>query len=490
MFKLFNQDSISLPFPDNSIDAIVTDPPYGLGKNPDMIAVLRAWLDFDEYEHSGAGFMGKKWDVFVPDPRYWKECYRVLKPGGPLLSFAGSRTQGAMEISMRIAGFEIRDCLMWLYGTGFPKSHNISKAIDKAAGAKRSGGIRKWQGGQRSGGIMGNDHGTQTRVIYDTPVTPDAQLWDGYGTALKPAYEPIILAMKSLDGTYAQNAIKHGVAGLWIDGGRIIVDGEEIPSFKTEGGKRKLAMADERHAKNHAVYRSGVRPPCLGRWPANIILDEIAGQMLDEQSGERGGGYATRGASKHIYGGGKGFTSATGKVIGFGDSGGASRFFYCAKASKTEREAGLTEFDQHIVNDGRATSIDNAYQRGDTLRRNTHPTVKPLALMRYLCRLIRTPYNDCIILDPFVGSGTTGMAALLERCYFFGVEASIESYNIAQARVSYVADNLDAILKHESLVAYEKAQRQEQERVQKERQKRKEQAEAETEQKPEQLKFF
>lgn len=217
---------------DNSIDAIVTDPPYGLSKQPKMEEVLKHWLAGDDYNATGSGFMGKTWDSFVPGPSIWKEAYRCLKPGAWDVVFAGSRTQDLMALSLRLAGFEIMDTGMWLYGSGFPKSLDISKAIDKSLGAEREVIGTKIKARSTSGNsaLPTIDGETVYKEFNITkPSTDQAKKWEGWGTALKPAYEPFILARKPLDGTYANNVLKHGVGGLNIDGCRL-PDGDRFPA--------------------------------------------------------------------------------------------------------------------------------------------------------------------------------------------------------------------------------------------------------------------
>lgn len=445
--------------PSDSVDSIVSDPPYELG------------------------FMGKRWDStgIAYDVTLWTECLRVLKPGGHLLAFGGSRTYHRLAVAIEDAGFEIRDCIMWLYGSGFPKSLAVDKAIDrqrhdreqiyqvtawiramrdraglsngdidKAFGFHGMAGHwtssasqpavptidqippllalfgmtlddvpddvrtliwtlngRKGQPGEawfqrevitekrtdmfgeyevedvRRSGIANKEENVRHTIgasksveIKETaPATPLAQQWQGWGTALKPAHEPIVVARKPLQGTVADNVQAWGVGALNIDGCRV-------------GGD-------------------------AGRWPANIILDEEAAQMLDEQSG---GSVSTNTPRNCV----KIDTFFKGKNLmdtaRHSDSGGASRFFYVAKASKAEREAGL---------DISAT------------RANHHPTVKPIALMRYLVRMV-TPKGG-IVLDPFMGSGTTGCAAMLEGMRFIGIDITLEYKDIAERRIQYWA---------------------------------------------------
>lgn len=339
--------------PDNSVDSVVTDPPYELG------------------------FMGRSWDRsgIAYRVELWAEVLRVLKPGGHLLAFGGTRTYHRMACAIEDAGFEIRDCIMWLYGTGFPKSVDVSLAIDKALGAVRRtirvplqevGNPKSIRGGH---GVPGGDRPWMQRArergYHETasrePVTDEAARWQGWGTALKPAVEPIVLARKPLaERNLALNVMAWGTGALNIDGCRIGLDG------------------------GAGVYDTLAGAEPKGRWPANVILDEVAAAMLDEQSGVS----VARG--------------------GVGDKGGASRFFYVPKTSVAERTHG-----------GR---VDNA-----------HPTVKPLALMRYLVRLVTPPGG--VVLDPFAGSGTTILAAVLEGFSAVGIEREAEYCEIIRHRM-------------------------------------------------------
>ena len=334
--------------PDESVDAVVTDPPYGLGREPDPREVLRAWLDGDEFKPGGTGFMGKAWDAFVPSPLVWSECHRVLKPGGHLLAFAGSRTYDWIALGVRLAGFEIRDQIMWLYGSGFPKSHNLK-----------------------------GDH-------------------EGWGTALKPAHEPIVMARKPLVGTVAHNVMTHGTGAINVDGCR--VPGEPVPTFRAPTDRY---LDRDWRGEAGRVARTG-ETSAVGRWPANIMHD----------------------GSPEV-------------LAGF--PGDESRFYYHAKASRAERERGLTHREPETVGDGRAVAADNAYQRGATQRRNIHPTVKPVSVMRWLVRLVTPPGGT--VLDPYAGSGTTGIAATLEGFDFLGCELSPEYAQIARDRIRHAESN-------------------------------------------------
>ncbi len=376
--------------PDHSVDSVVTDPPYELG------------------------FMGKKWDAtgIAYGVEMWREVLRVLKPGGHLLSFGGTRTYHRMACAIEDAGFEIRDQLQWLYGSGFPKSLDISKAIDKAAGAERTEGARIWTGGRRTGCIANSPEtnlGTQTLVKFDAPATPEAVQWNGWGTALKPANEPICLARKPLaEATIAANVLAWGTGGLNVDGCRI---GTEPPAARN--ALKKIIRGGRFHSGAEADKEMSHYNPTQGRFPANILLDEEAAAMLDEQSGRLASGKApatgfVRHSDKHRNAYGRFEGQRAEPTTLYGDSGGASRFFYVAKASKSERGKG-----------------------------NLHPTVKPVKLMRYLVRLITPPGGT--VLDPFAGSGTTLLAAEREGFDSIGIEMNPEYCEIIRKRMAHLS---------------------------------------------------
>jgi DNA modification methylase len=431
--------------PDASVDSVVTDPPYGLS------------------------FMGKKWDYDVPSADIWRECLRVLKSGGHLLAFAGTRTQHRMAVRIEDAGFEIRDLIAWVYGSGFPKSLDVSKAIDKAAGRnsdavaalkdelrkafdssgltlsilnercgfEASGYLRKsstWTGvlpspekwwkmrevigcdeslsfefkeiereviGQKpwtnsaAHFVPGENHKERVNLDITAPATEAARQWQGWGTALKPALEPITLARKPLEGTVAANVLTHGTGGINVDGGRVGTD--EVKTNAKAKGSSFTSVGDSQgfNGCEESVH--------IGRWPANFIhdgSDEVVG-LFPETGKSTGGriGNAGGGSVPNVPTG----TFEAGNP-GYGDTGSAARFFYCAKASKADRDA-----DNH------------------------HPTVKPTDLMRYLCRLVTPPGG--IVLDPFMGSGSTGKAAILEGFQFIGIEREAEYVAIAKARI-------------------------------------------------------
>ena len=388
MINLIHGDSLDKlqDLAENSVDTIITDPPYGLS------------------------FMGKKWDYDVPSVELWRETLRVLKPGGTALIFAGSRTSHRMAVNVEDAGFTIKDTIMWLYGSGFPKATDISKQLDKGHEREQIPNPKAKQQTQSKNGIYSDYEATGNITPY--PVTPEAKLWNGWKShGLKPSYEPIIVAMKPNDGTYANNALKHGVSGLNIDGGRIENNGKSTArerNIAIQGGNFKAG-----EFKTDGVTAGG---HSQGRFPANIILDEEAGELLDEQSGELKSGVAGKKSKGYgvadidrKFGEGKADTIPD-EGYGFNDKGGASRFFYCAKSSKSERTHGGT--------------ITNG-----------HPTIKPLKLMEYLVKLTATPTGGTV-LDPFMGSGTTGLACKNQGRDFIGIEREAEYIEIAKNRIN------------------------------------------------------
>lgn len=389
---------------DSSIDSIVTDPPYGLS------------------------FMGKKWDYDAPSVDIWLECLRVLKPGGHLLSFAGSRTYHRMAVNIEDAGFEIRDQIMWVYGSGFPKSHNIGVAVDKLQGNERKRVDNPYAGRNPNSKNKGeNLYGKDLRNDDTLVFTKGNSPWEGWGTGLKPAHEPIVVARKPIsEKNIAENVLKWGTGGINIDSSRI--EGvKRTPSYKELGD---YSVQSEWHTR----YKSKRREVDItqGRFPANFIHDgsnEVVSLFPDTVSK-----WGLNKKKKEKKDGFLGFTANSYLDENFiGDKGSASRFFYCAKASKSERNEGLEGFEHKKTNDGRDKEIDNAFQRGSTLRKNNHPTVKPLKLMSYLVRLVTPPNGTC--LDPFMGSGSTGIACKKEGFNFIGIEREAEYLEIAKARI-------------------------------------------------------
>ena len=457
-YKLYNDDCrvvCDKVLQPDSIDSVICDPPYGLK------------------------FMGKDWDHGIPGVPFWSRIMRVCKPGAILLAFGGTRTHHRLTCAIEDAGWEIRDCVLWLYGSGFPKSLNISKTIDKAAGAERKvvgvdpQASRRNKSTSKFSGCYGQIDDAESCPIT-TPTTEAAKIWDGWGTALKPAYEPILIAMKPLDGTYAENALKYGVAGINVDGCRIETIGD------ADAKHRCSAWSKHEHSKTfHGTkYRdlSQVEPP-QGRWPANVILSHhpeciqvgmkkvktnthsqgvSAGKSVKKKKQgnvfspyentvntshldadgletveewnchpdcpiamfpETKSGALTRSATATAAFGKHGrYGIAKGKPDGAhfpASSGSAARFFYTAKSSKKDRNFGLPEGVE-----------------------SKHPTVKPLALMEYLCKLTMTPTGG-IVLDPFMGSGSTGVACANVGRRFIGIENDTEHgyFEIAKQRV-------------------------------------------------------
>ena len=379
-FKLYLGDSMKVlrELPENSIDSVVTDPPYHLtsivkrfgGEN----AAPAQFGKDGAFARASRGFMGKEWDGgdIAFRAEFWAEVLRVLKPGGHLIAFSGSRTYHRMACAIEDCGFDIRDQLQWIYGSGFPKNHDVSKGIDRKMGAERKkvkidagelknppnlvGGVGK--GDDRPWRQEALEKGYH-EVDSDDPATEEAALWNGWGSALKPAHEPMVLARKPMPGSIAQNVLDNGTGALNIDGCRV---GDEILPAAV-AGQAKLVTFDRDNM---------VTPEREGRYPSNVIIDgsEEVTRILPAD---------------------------------------AARFFYCPKTSPDDRGEG-----------------------------NTHPTVKPTDLMRYLCRLITPPGG--VVLDPFMGSGSTGKAAMLEFFQFVGIDLTPEYYRIAEARIKAAAE--------------------------------------------------
>lgn len=396
-------------YPADHFDSIVTDPPYGLS------------------------FMGKGWDKGVPGEEFWREALRVAKPGAHLLAFGGTRTFHRMAVAIEDAGWEIRDCLMWVYASGFPKSYDVSKAIDKAASAEREvigsyivGGTAAK--GKHKGRVTASaDEGSATgatKVLQITAAATDAaRQWQGWGTALKPAWEPILLARKPLVGTIAENVLKHGTGAINIDGCRVEWADTKDAAAAAVGASRfvksrangtviqsvSLGKESRGGTNTHDLNAPGLS---FGRWPANVIHD---------------------GSEEALAG----FPSVAGES--------AARFFYCAKASRADREEGCDHLpartgaeavDRDEDTAGLQSPRAGAGRTADAIR-NFHPTVKPTELMRYLIRLITPP--DSTVLDPFMGSGSTGKAAMLEGFRFVGIDLDPDHVAIAEARCEHAS---------------------------------------------------
>ena len=425
------------------IDSVVTDPPYHLtsiveryGKEGSAPAKDKDGL----YQRQARGFMGKEWDggdiAFRTDT--WKLAYDLLKPGGYLLAFSASRNYHRMAVAIEDAGFEIRDQIMWIYGSGFPKSLNIGKAIDKRLGNKREVvGTRV--------SAFGDADGSETddgRNLWGKESTKEVELtkgsseYEGWGTALKPAHEPIVMARKPLEGTNKQNIEKYGTGGINSDGCRIQGDdtgGERKITTRKSRDENNVWTDDNSGMKQEENHFADADPK--GRYPANVMHDgsDVVQDIFPQ-------------TSKSVS------TKRTRKTVGmfgmpndttpeYDDEGTAARYFYCPKTSAEERNRGLDSFaTKKMGMSGGAQSKGDGYDKGQGIglnrvieRKNTHPTVKPQELMKYLCRLV-TPKGG-VVLDPFMGSGSTGMAAKDEGFDFIGIEKEKEYFEIAEARI-------------------------------------------------------
>lgn len=460
-YELIQGDCIEVmrTFQENSFDTLICDPPSGtnfMGKNWDHHSryapqtdkgqcVLHA-LTLLQLEPWAAGFVAFTTDWAV-------EALRVLKPGAMGLVWALPRTSDLTGLGLRLAGFKVRDNVYHLFGSGFPKSHDISKAIDRAAGADREI-IGKNQYANRGAGINGatfkyDGSTADRRGDITAPVTNAAQEWQGWGTALKPAVEEWILIQKPLEGTYAQNALAHGVAGLWIDGCRVETDGRPLKEIDPKPTDNNTYNGRMNGSLSGGSRHAGTTTQ--GRWPANLLLDQSAADTLDTQSGKLTSGKPSAGNTRTrdaIYGH---FSERS--LNGYADTGYASRFFtvlpdeqrfcYTAKASTNERNEGLDPIEAHQRDASRNAEqpsmnggAGNPYNRGAAPVKNSHSTVKPISLMRWLVRLTKTPTGGKV-LDPFVGSGTTIVACLLEGRHCTGIEREDEYIPIARHRADH-----------------------------------------------------
>ena len=449
--KLHNEDCIEqmqkMIDEEVQVDSVVTDPPYGIH------------------------FMGKDWDKFKGttheenmDFQKWCNewatlCFKLLKPGGYILAFSSARTYHHLACGIESAGFEVRDQLMWLYGSGFPKSLNIGKAVDKKLGNKRKvigekvrGDVQKAK--QSGVTIAKADANKNNKDIfgYGTEIlTKGDSKYEGWGTALKPAHEPIVMARKPLEGTVAENVLEHGTGGINIDECRIGTEKVGARKSNSDGiSRRNLKFGMKEFEGNETQ----------GRFPANVMHDgsEVVVKEFPETSKSTGGG-GVKTTSELVYDDYKG--REYDKVIGFGDEGSAARFFYCPKVSKSERNRGVdsnktskvighNRFDKCATCGGyllqnpdrpSACKCKNPVRQDNTMKGNVHPTVKPVELMEYLCRLV-TPKGGTV-LDPFMGSGSTGIAAKNEGFEFIGIEKEKEYYEIAEQRINTASPLLD-----------------------------------------------
>jgi 16S rRNA G966 N2-methylase RsmD len=434
--------------PDCTFDAVLCDPPYGLGTREPTVPELIAYLQGETLD-TGGDFMGKRWTV--PSVPLWREVFRVLKPGAPVIAFGGTRTVWLINLGLCAAGFESRDLFAWLFGSGFPKSLDVSKALDAAAGAERTDRVGRYQPpngkpwnltsdeARSEVGAVGHADRSASLDRF-APATPLASQWSGYGTALKPSYEPAVLARRPLDGTVAANVERWGVGALAIDASRI--------GTSDDCARPPSIVMDTPAAMGKGLAMGG-RGHSAGRWPANVILDAEAGAALDAQSGDRPSASNDKptGGGK-IFGNGDGSPQFVNGNPYRGETGGASRFMYCAKASRAERELGMEGMPLRSAAD--MTGSVEGQARLDSPRtgagrtsgaRNHHPTVKPVDLMRYLARLIMPP-SPGRILVPFAGSGSEMIGALLAGWTdVTGIEREAEYVAIARARVALAVAN-------------------------------------------------
>jgi len=388
--------------PENSIDSVVCDPPYELG------------------------FMGKSWDAsgIAYNVDMWKEVLRVMKPGAHLLAFGGTRTYHRMACAIEDAGFEIRDQLQWLYGSGFPKSFNIGKGVDKLQGNQREEiGLHPNPAGS-SGEVM------KTGLKQECLLTKGNSVWEGWGSALKPMNEPICLARKPLsEKTIVENCLKWGVGGLNIDDSRIFCGTEHMRG----NVGAKVTESDWKNNSGFAKPFVATDSP-LGRFPGNVLLDEEAAELLDEQSGIVSQGHWSKTKTTGFGEFGNGKSEYFGVGLKDKTKSGASRFFYVAKASKSERNKGCDELPfGDAPGSKRSTPAEGRNNALGNPRQNHHPTVKPVRLMEYLVRLV-TPRGG-VVLDPFMGSGTTGIACRNLGFKFIGIEKEKEYFDIAKERI-------------------------------------------------------
>jgi len=477
--------------PDNSIDSVVTDPPYELS------------------------FMGKSWDNtgIAYNVAVWQECLRVLKPGGHLLAFGGTRTYHRMVVAIEDAGFEIRDSIHWIYGSGFPKSLDVSKAIDKKPEALSTIGFKKWLGEQiancgkprkqiddecgftacsyaktdgkdywstnhptpekwktmkrviglsdewdwiipnnvaergyveATGGLAGgtgNTVGNFTgKQLSNKAISPEAQQWQGWGTALKPAHEPIVVARKPLIGTVANNVLTYGTGALNIDGSRVGYASGEVNFDRVQRQKHSEGAIEGAFGASALIGKEVATYKPEGRWPANVILDGSEEVLAGFPATDKGKYRVVQNDEGRLDESQYRIKPTKGTIRDFGDEGSAARFFYCAKASKSERNAGLEGLPEQMLTgrDEGQDAMQVPYKTRSKVTANIHPTVKPLALMRYLVKLVTPPGGT--VLDPFLGSGTTAVAAILEGFEWIGCEMTEEYWAIIEARVAWATD--------------------------------------------------
>jgi site-specific DNA-methyltransferase (adenine-specific) len=388
--------------------------------------------------------MSKKWDYDVPSVEIWKECLRVLKPGGFLLSFSSTRTYHRMTINIEDAGFEIRDSCTWNYSSGFPKSHNISASIDKMYGHPNRGRAIPTASSYQACDVDQDNKLTSNPVGPYEPKTDEAKQWQGWGTALKPSQEFIAVARKPLDGTVANNVLEWGTGGMNIDATRVPMSDEDYGKLSSGVERIREKGGTMDNSWKNSSDLSGANPVNpAGRWPANFIHDgsqEVL-ELFPDTKPSKSGGMSYNKDTQHLSG------KKPQPRTGHDDNGGsAARFFYVPKASRRDKEEGLDGFEEKIgvkqFNEGMEGQIrsNGTVIKEASKLRNPHPTVKPTELMKYLCRLVTQPGG--IVLDPFMGSGSTGKAAILEGFRFIGCELDEEYLAIAEARIKHACNQI------------------------------------------------
>ena len=442
------------------VDSVVTDPPYHLASivkrfGKEGSAPAQYGTD-GAFKRASSGFMGKEWDggdiAFRPET--WELALKLLKPGGHILAFSASRNYHRMAVAIEDAGFEIRDQMMWLYGSGFPKSLNIGKAIDKKQGNEREViGTQQHPTSKDRTGNKSPYQAEDSHLEATHEITKGNSEWEGWGTALKPAHEPIVMARKPIsESSIVGNVLKHGTGGLNIDGCRIESDSNTERKVTNRKTRSEDGVWTDGNSGMKAEGSQYADADPKGRFPSNVMHDgsDVVKDIFPTTSKSAGGGGTkTISKNKTVFTGGWG-NKEYDKTIGYGDDGSAARYFYCPKTSKAEKNKGLDSFESKPMAWGNQAKAE--LKRGNKdfvgggdgtkhnkveMRVNTHPTVKPIELMKYLCRMV-TPKGGTV-LDPFMGSGSTGMAAKDEGFEFIGIEKEKEYFDIAEARIKVIS---------------------------------------------------
>lgn len=471
--------------PDCSIDSCCADAPYGLGTPPVPQEVMFAWMRGKDFKPAGTGFMYSSWDAFVPGPPIWKEVYRVLKPGGWCLVFFGTRTYDWGTMAIRFAGFEVQDCISWLFGSGFPKSLNISKAVDAYSVDGKSDSLaikhandelrtdtgRVRRDGNSKDGMLNLADG-KPKIIRDEPATEDGKRWQGWGTAMKPAQELICMARKPFDGTYARHVLEHGTGALNIDASRIAAGDpvnthgrwptnvlfQHLPecqlvgtrrvaagtavkrNLPPEGASRRVGNKARTQRGGDITYADADGKEEVADWACAPDCPIAELEHQSRKRGVHGAGCAGYERARGSTGPGQVFDVANGEMFRYGDAGGASRFFYCAKAANKERWSYCRVCKIAFQHD-RDRFKEHEAHKDEVI---SHPTQKPLKLMEYLVRLVTQPGG--VVLDPFCGTGSTSVAAKRLGLNFVTCDLSEDYARIARARLGLVGREAESAL--------------------------------------------